>query len=581
MLENEAKGWHGNYSVIGRNIVERFLLIKKKDEILSESMKKIRVKDFIFPDELKASDEKKKNKGGKDIDIFSENYEKLKKHKLKLKNEEKKLRQAELCTSKAKCDIKEKYKYHQYHHSDLNLYNDKLIKLIENKKKSLADYNPKMDVIWKKTLTGPEWRLLGGRAKKKNIKNSEKGAGFYLTHKTILSNAVIMEKQTQRGNLPLFNDLRIRTDKPFIPRNKIISSNSSINNSYNNSSNNIKINNTSNNNNNLITETINDNNIEKDNHLNFVNNKSIKTPNKSKNFNISENNKIEYLNTYSNFNSSKIKNLLDPDNNIGIKENKNNKINLKILNLTKKSDSNNPYFSPSKTNYKKKFIHTIDFSKALPRDTNFFLNKKELIDHPISNINYKLIEPRCVTMVSYSKKFKGKSIPKRFKGVDPHIFFDPDKVINKVNNHKEVTSPNFDIMTGRINDSGPLPSFMVKLFDRKSLDTMTEKGLKMNNYANVGFKTTYSSFQTKKSFNKSINYILLNNDKEMIDEELKKINKEIYGNKKWEKIVEEYTADQNKSKDYNGSNFDAITLKTIKRNRKEKIIHYRPLEYRF
>ena len=60
MLENEAKGWHGNYSVIGRNIVERFLLIKKKDEILSESMKKIRVKDFIFPDELKASDEKKK-----------------------------------------------------------------------------------------------------------------------------------------------------------------------------------------------------------------------------------------------------------------------------------------------------------------------------------------------------------------------------------------------------------------------------------------------------------------------------------------------------------------------------------------
>ena len=27
MLENEAKGWHGNYSVIGRNIVERFQLM--------------------------------------------------------------------------------------------------------------------------------------------------------------------------------------------------------------------------------------------------------------------------------------------------------------------------------------------------------------------------------------------------------------------------------------------------------------------------------------------------------------------------------------------------------------------------
>ena len=35
MLENEAKGWYGNYSKIGRNIVERFQLLLRKDEIIS------------------------------------------------------------------------------------------------------------------------------------------------------------------------------------------------------------------------------------------------------------------------------------------------------------------------------------------------------------------------------------------------------------------------------------------------------------------------------------------------------------------------------------------------------------------
>jgi hypothetical protein len=289
------------------------------------------------------------------------------------------------------------------------------------------------------------------------------------------------------------------------------------------------------------------------------------------------NNNNAYLNTYTNTFSTK--KILNKGNLSRNKNSINNSVyKLKVLKLRKKLEDKNLNCSSMKeTN--KSINHTIDFSKTLPRDINFFLHKKDQVNHPISNPSYKLIEPRCITMVSYAKKIKGKTTPKKFVGVNPHIFYDPDKVINKVNNHKEAIAPNFNIMTGRNFDSGPLPSFMVGLFDRKSVETMTDKGLKMNNYANVDFHNNYSTFHPKKSFNKVINFTLLNNDKETIDEELKLINKEIYGNKKLEKLIESYS-NENTNKDYNENQFDAITLKSIKRN-KDNSVRNKPLAFRF
>ena len=547
MIENEAKGWYGNYSIIGRNIVQRFQLLLKKDEILSGKTKKIHVDNFFFPDEKKNLEENKKYKNGKDIniDIFSENYDKLKKQELKLKNKEKKSKQSKLCTSKLKFNVKEKYKYHQFHHSDLNELNDKIIKEGLKKSKVLANYNPKMSVIWKKSKSGPHWNLLRARSiistsKDSNKKKNEKKIGFYLTHKIILSNTVTMDKQTKRGILPTFYDLRIRTDKAFIPREKA----HNISNNY-------------------FSRTFNDenNSIKNKNSLNFVQHKMSKSLKKSKNLSVSENNN-KYLNTYSN--SSKNKKFPNQDN-FNKNINSEDKINLKVINLKKNLDKSLNLY-PTEIDNKNILNHTtIDFSKTLPRNDYYFL-KKEQLNHPIFNPSYKLIEPRCITMVSYSKKRNSKSALRKFKGVDPHIFFNPDKVINKVNNHKEAIAPNFNIMAGRDFDSGPLPSFMVKLFDRKSLETINNKGLKMNNYANVDFQKNYSTFYPKKSFNKLINYTLLKNDKESIDEELKMINKEIPGCKKLEKLIDEYNADINRNNDYMGNTFDAITFKTFKRN---------------
>lgn len=38
--------------------------------------------------------------------------------------------------------------------------------------------------------------------------------------------------------------------------------------------------------------------------------------------------------------------------------------------------------------------------------------------------------------------------------------YDPDKILDKVNNHKKPMTPNFNLMTSRPMDEGPLPSYM-------------------------------------------------------------------------------------------------------------------------
>ena len=569
MLENETKGWHGSYSVIGRNIVERFQLLLRKDEILSDKLKKVVVKDFFSTTEKedKKPEKNKKNKN-KEIDIFSESYDTIKNERMKIINEKRKINQSDLCGFISKDELKEKYKYHQSHHGHIN---NKKIKRRQKNIKTLASYYPKMDFIWKKVKTGPSWKLLKGREKIVNTNNislykNKKVKGVYHSiHKGIISNNLkirdAMDKQTKRGQLPVYYDLRIRTDKPFIPKNKIkINNNKKVND-------NSEIN-------------IDDNNNNKNSVINLKDKFSI-TPKKAQTqYNISENNNNkEYLNTYSNkFSLNQSKKILNSDD---ISRNKNklmnyNNNNLKLFNLKNKSDNKNINLSPIKNN-KNILNHTIDFSKILPRNTNIFLtqNKHQSI-HPISNPSYKLIEPRSLTMVSYSKKIKGKSTPKKFVGVDPHLFYDANKVINKINNHKEINAPNFNIMTGRNWDSGPLPAFMVKLCDRKSLEIMTDKGLKMNNYANLDFQKNSSTFHPKKSFNKVINYTLFKKNDEILEEELKKINDEIFCDKKIKKMIERYYEDETKNKEYPGIKFDEITLKTIKNENRKK-----PLAFEF
>ena len=573
MLENEAKGWHGSYSIIGRNIVERFQLLLRKDEIISGKSKKIIVKDGFSTEnkDEKSVERKKIKKNIKEIDIFSESFDKQKKEKMKLKEEEKKIKQSDLCASTPKYEFKEKYKFHQSHHGDLK---NKLVNNKQNNIKTLAGYTPKMDFIWKKAKAGPNWKLIKGREETNNDdinlnKDIKVKSGKSLITKNKFSKNIkkfdSMDKQTRRGYIPIFYDLRIRTDKAFIPKNKI---KLNIKKRYNNNSS--ELNGT-------------DNSNKKSDYKSLIKNKFSITPKKSKYLNISENNNKGYLNTFTNnFQLTKNNKLLNTDfSRNKVKFLNISKKNLKLLNVRKKIENVNYDFSPIKLD-KNILNHTIDFSKILPRDTNFFLTQKSnQTSQPMSNPSYKLIEPRSLTMVSYSKKIKGRSNPKKFIGVDPHLFYDADKVINKINNHKGVNAPNFNIMAGRNLDKGPLPSFMVKLCDRKSLETMTDKGLKMNNYANNDFHINFSDFRPKKSFNKLVNYTLFKNDNEFVEKELKKINNEIFGELKFKKMIEKYSVDESKNKDYSGTIIDGITLKAIKRSEIISRVRNKPLAYKY
>ena len=357
-----------------------------------------------------------------------------------------------------------------------------------------------------------------------------------------------MNKQTKRGIIPISYDLRIRTDKAFIPRNKIIEKKSNI----------------------------------------LTNNKNSTTKNKNIYLDIPESfiNK-EHSKTYSNkfHHLVKAEKILSTEHSRKTEKFINGKKkDIKISNLKKKLGNNKVDFSPVKVE-KNILNHTIDFSKVLPRDTNLFLMQSyNRTSQPLFNPSYKFIEPRSLTMVSYSKKIKNKSTPKKFEGIDPQIFYDANKVISKVNNHIEVNAPNFNIMAGRNWDTGPLPSFMVKLCDRKSLETINDKGLKMNNYANIDFQKNYSTFQPKKSFNKLINYTMFKNDKEIEEEQIKKISKEIFGDIKLKRIINKYTQDEYKNKDYCCTMIDGITFKTIKpikNNEKNNRMKYKLFEYEF
>ena len=300
----------------------------------------------------------------------------------------------------------------------------------------------------------------------------------------------IMNKQTQRGIIPISYDLRIRTDKPF----------------------------------------------NKDNLNNTDDNKNSK--NKNNNFSKKKSSKNHLSMTA--YNTSRKTNLKISTKSFGFG-------NFQNYNQTEKKDK----------------IHTINFAKSLSRYDYNYLHRSRETTRPFFNPKYDLVEPKCITMVSYNKIKKGKSLPKRIKGLDVNLFFDPDKIINKVNNHKEVCSPNFKYMTSKDSEKGFLPSYMKNIYSRGTLDLITEKGLKMNKYSDVGSKSDYGTFCNKKSFNKVINYELLKNNKDMSNK-LQMLSRKFGSKNNITSLMQFYllNLDDDKNK-FTGKKFDAITLKSI------------------
>ena len=469
MFENEQKGSYGSYSEAGRNSVEKYHIVMQKDRILEGKTKKIKVQDF-FSKEDEPTDIRKTREN--QIDIFSlpPTMESDKKALQKLQ------KRKEVCEPMEILNMNEKFKYHKHHHKELNDY----LKIVKKAKyaPSSTRYNPKMEFIWNRTITGPSWNYMSGRPEnflnRNNIENR-----FYLAHQELkpLGHIFInMDKQTQRGQIPTDYDVRIRYDKPFHSNEK----NKKNNNTFSN----------------ISTNENSNNNINRSNSNNNISNSA-------------------------------------------------NKINLRKI--------------------KRKFddIKAPDFSKKISREQLNFIHRDREMVRPFFNPKYKLVEPKCLTMVSYETSKKKTKVPKRPKGVDSNIIFDPDKFYYNINNNKRPIGPDFSKVVSRPNEKGPLPSYMIRKFDRESLYNTTDKSLKMNNYPNSGFLTEYSSFYPKKSFNKKINMNLLNSQN-FLDNNMNEIMSQLKSNGNMNKIMEFYTKNLDDiQEDAIGTKIDSITLKTV------------------
>ena len=252
---------------------------------------------------------------------------------------------------------------------------------------------------------------------------------------------------------------------------------------------------------------------------------------------------------------------------------KNNKISPIKVTKTQIIEIPNLEKSPMDINEKKE-NHSLSFAKNMSREKYYFLTRDRNEIRPFFTPNYKFVEPRSITTVSYNQKNNKNPPLKRKIGIETNLLFDPYKSINKINNNKSGNAPDLRLMEGRENDDNKneeirLPAYMNKVHNRNSLEIVTKKALQMNNYIKGEIKNYFSSFN-KKSFNAIINYNLLKNEKE--DENLKliKISKKLNVNEKIKGLMEFYSKNlDDESKLYSLKKIDGVTFKSF--NKKIKL----------
>ena len=388
-------------------------------------------------------------------------------------------------------------------------------------------YNPKMTIVWSKPQSGPLWGKLQGR-KTERVVDDRKYVDIdhYNIDKLPKKGFIDLDKQTMRGG-SLSGNLRIRNEKKYIPlkRTKSECTFGGVHGMQT-----------------LRKKTTLSNDasrVESKEHINISNilRDSLTFGLISKR--ISSRNESETKRLYDNRNKHKLRSI-----------------------HSKKS-----YTVDSKC------LLVPDFKKSLSRSD---MDKGKAI--PKSNVaiispNVDLVKARPIMMVAYNRNRSQKKINPKFEGIDNSLCCDLDKAFDKYNNHKPVSVPLFRSMTSRPNITGcPLPSFMQQMFTRAGASCVTDKSLKMNNFAKGQFVKDYSSFVQKKSFNQMINMSLLTKSSVCNEHELLK---ESIGDKNEMKDIQRHFAKSfefyNKNYDellneHQFRKFDNITYKTERRN---------------
>jgi hypothetical protein len=247
-----------------------------------------------------------------------------------------------------------------------------------------------------------------------------------------------------------------------------------------------------------------------------------------------------------------------------------NELDFENMSLTNNNTINNDSISKiNNSSYNlKKEINAPDFQKTISREQREKVKQTKMTPSSYIQPNYSLVRERILTMTVYEKPRKYIPRIKTMKGFDSLITYQPDKIINKVDNHSEPKTPNFKLMTSRYdNKDCKLPTYMQNVHDRKSVNVITEKSLKLSNYKNGKFMNASTSFFPKKSFNniinlnilKSENFISEKNKDEVIEKEKENLKSSLnFFHKNYDELIKEGALNK----------FDNITLKTIQQRKK-------------
>ena len=508
MFESDTKGWHGSYSLMGKISAESFPMVLAKDKILKGLYKPKKIKDyFSTEDEINPIDEL----NNEEEDIFNPKYKppmKIKQIKLKI------------CEPNTKRPIPEEYKYHHSNHKDIN----NLAKLLKNQSAQISTiYDPKKEYVWARTISGPHWNVLSGR---------DKGGPFGIKNLDINSNNKIFEHEKKIDYI----DIISKPKKDISKKNKTVS--------------------------NFYTS-------RKGIDLNqFSKRASMKTY-----YDLRIRDFRPFMKRFGQ-RTLRVKNILkklEIEAINKLKKKKHINLNLEILEENDYLDELSSNRKIKKINKPKKNIkyhtqsnfHTINFSKVLSREKFYKKSRNEEGIRPFFSPKYTLVEPRSLTMVSYNKKTESKPSSKRLELANNNIYFDIDKILNKVNNHKENKVALFKNSLEKYRNK-KLPLHMNRLYNRTSLEAITDKGLEMNNFSESEKNSDFSTFCKKKSYNKIINFNIMRNDRRNIPFGLEKMAKTLWNQNRIKNCMEFYLKNLDDDKiQYTGKKFDSITLKSI------------------
>ena len=592
-----------NYSKAGKDSVKKYLYLLNKT-----------YKPKIAPDEMFSFKEKDDSEDNDSYiyheDIFNKTYEKKltdNDKKEEILDEKKILKIKSTCSSlnkkqntgneflqvrddiiNNKFDLKfDKYKYHLLHHNENYDY-------IFNKRRigpSCAKYQPKFEYTYKKLIYSIPFKKMSGRQRQIVIKKikQDNNNNQRSTGKKIVSSLDKIKQSPIKNSFKIKKE-KLRNKNNRYERNTIFDSIISKQSKRKDSSNSINSNNFvfTNNELNFIRKKI---KLEKKKNLSKQ--KEIIKANSMNKFNLNKEKLLEKINLQTpqqQSDSTQIFHLKITNNNDFI-TNKSSEKNT-IKSQLKSEDNNNINQSLNQTvKYK-----AINFKKMLSRE---YLNKikssKEPI-HPMVTPNYSSVEPKTIMKVLYSKTSK-KDNNNKMIAYNNDFTYDINEIYNKYNNHHYPKKFNLSKMCGRFEDEkNTLPVFMLRSFDRNSIDNLNESSLKMNNYANSTFQDFKSSFKVKQTFNARIKLNELKNENQVmqynkkfnlkkmlnkklryLDEKKEKSDISIIPRNTWWKnrLGEFYKKDydelsQNFSSSFLGTKVDGITYKIYENKSKYK-----------